>query len=113
MGLLKASNRKEPETRGPGLIVSSLCALHGIWAFMSRASEPVLAPRSKYKSMQEAQVGGGRQVSPVTLDGAPGSCPIPLAKTSRKEEGWHGAQGSEAGLGLASEGWGGCDLCFL
>lgn len=58
MGLLKASNRKEPEARGPGLTVASLCAVHGIWAFMSRASEPVLAPRRKYKRMQEAQVGG-------------------------------------------------------
>lgn len=86
MALLRARSRRDP-----GLLVGPLCALHGTWAFVSRASEPVLAPWHREASTRSAESTGvmGRrgQERPVTLDGAPGSRLITLAQTSRRTGG--------------------------
>lgn len=80
-----AEKNLKPEVLGS--LWGPLCALHGTWAFVSRASEPVLAPGTEKQVQEGAESTGvmGRrgQERPVTLDGAPGSWLIPAAQTSR------------------------------
>lgn len=74
--------------------MGSLCALHGIWAFASRASVPI-------PGTEEHVQKWCRKHRCVWM------CikfPDPLSHSDQQEKkDWTGAQGSEAGPGLASK----------